>query len=111
MKRFRARATVVLLATLAALVAALTAPLSASAVGIHLQEANGTHHYRVGAPDLSLFAPVVETVDGRTLTLVDQGSHQVKIRFNANTTLCVAGANNGADVVIHPGNANPTVST
>lgn len=101
------RPIMVLLGALIALIAALAVP--ANAAGNRLQETSGS--FDVGAPDLSEFAPVVETADGRAITLVPAGTHQVKIRFDANTTLCVAGANNGLDVTVHLCDANAIVWT
>jgi hypothetical protein len=97
-----ARAVMVLLATLAVPVAVFAAPLPASAVGNHLCETSG--NYCVGAPSLALYAPVVETISGRDIHLISLGNNQFDIELNAAPGECVAAANNGTDVVIHPCN-------
>jgi hypothetical protein len=95
------RAVMVLLATLAAVFAA---PLPASAAANHLCETNG--NFCVGAPSLATFAPVVETLSGRNITLIflgndAQGIPQFEIQLDAAPSECVAGADNGIDVVLH----------
>ncbi len=76
-------------------------PAAASArVGLHLCESFGS--YCVGAPTVHLDDPVVET-GGRLFNFIPAGSG-VEIQFVDNTSLCVAAANNGHDVVQHPCN-------
>lgn len=82
------------------LIASPAASASASA-GLHLCETFGP--YCVGAPTVGLDDPVVETVNGRLFNFVLAGSGE-EIQFVADTSLCVAAANNGHDVVQHPCN-------
>ncbi len=110
MSRKIIRAAMVLFAALAVPATVLAAPLPASAANDRLLESYGS--YYVGAPDLSLYQPVMETSSGRYITLVDampDPQVDLKIRFNADTSMCVAGANNGTDVVIHPCDGNYVV--
>lgn len=85
----------------------LAAPMLASAATIHVCEAGG-HHYCIGAPHLALGKPVVESVSGRSLDLIDFGKYW-EIRFDANRRLCVAAANNGFLAVIHACNGGSGV--
>lgn len=93
----------------ALLVAAMTVPgllLAASPgasarVGQHLCETFGS--FCVGGSAVGLDNPVVETTDGRLLNFNSAGSG-VEMQLVANASLCVAAANNGHDVVMHPCN-------
>jgi hypothetical protein len=101
MRRKIIRTALVLAAMLSAL---FIAPLPASAANNHLKETSGS--YDVGAPSLAPDAAVVETSSGRDVNLitVPTGADDVYIKFSTDTSKCVAGANNGVDVVIHPCN-------
>ena len=98
MGRKRTRAVMALLTALVVPVAVFAAAPPASANGNHLCETSG--NYCVGAPTLALYAPVVETVSGRDLGTIPLGNNQFELVFLANTTFCVAAANNGIDVVV-----------
>jgi hypothetical protein len=102
MSRRFIRTAFILAATLTASAVMFAAPLPASAANNHLKETSGS--YRVGAPNLALYAPVVETTSGRDVNLITAptGADDVYIKFSADTSLCVAAANNSSDVVIHP---------
>jgi hypothetical protein len=100
MSRKIIRTALVLAAALTVTAVMFAAPLPANAANNHLKETNGA--YRVGAPSLTNYDPVVETVDGRNLNIIIQSGDDVKIKFSTDTSKCVAGANNGTDVVIHP---------
>lgn len=92
----------VLLATAAAqaLLFAASPPASASPLFTgHIRETFGS--YSVGAPSIALYDPVMETTSGRVIDIVAAGNYR-KLEFDADTTKCVAAANNGADVVVHP---------
>ncbi|HEX5115270.1 MAG TPA: hypothetical protein VFW65_08735 [Pseudonocardiaceae bacterium] len=98
----RPRTIVALLAALIIPIMAFAAP--ANAAGTHLMESSGS--FRIGAPDLSDFAPVVETTAGRDLQIVGAGTGtagQVKIEFTGTTgpDLCVAASDSGVTVVVH----------
>jgi hypothetical protein len=71
----------------------------ANAAGCHLKESIGD--FRVGAPDLSDFAPAVETGDGRVVHFVDVQTGQVKIEFDAGPGLCVAASDSGVRAMVH----------
>jgi hypothetical protein len=102
MSRKITRTALVLVAMLTVPAVLFAAPLPASAQGDHLVETFG--NYFVGAPSLALYAPVVETSSGRSINIHSNGDGGYEIVFNYDTSKCVAGANNGADVVIHPCN-------
>jgi hypothetical protein len=87
---------------LAVPVTVLAAPSPASADdNFHWCEANGS--YCIGAPDLSEYAPVMETATGRDIytNLVSPNDGGFELSFAAKQSLCVAAANNAKDVVIH----------
>lgn len=79
----------------------LAASPASAASNVHLTEVFGA--YRVGAPNIGLDDPVTETIDGRDLNIFSSGSG-VEIQFRADTSLCVAAANDGIRVVQHPCN-------
>jgi hypothetical protein len=67
--------------------------------------------YRIGAPSLNLYDPVVETLGGRQLLLDNTTGFNYKFRFKADTSKCVA-ANNAGDLsVIHPCDGSGVVWT
>ncbi len=113
MIRKAVRAATVLFAALAVPTTVLAAPPPASAAPTNDRLLESYGSYYVGAPDLSLYQPVMETSSGRYLHLIDSMPDpqvDLKIVFNAdNSTKCVAGANNGTDVVIHPCDGNYVV--
>jgi hypothetical protein len=76
-------------------------------VGLHLCETSGSH-YCVGAPTVHLDDPVVEAIHGRLLNFNPAGSG-TELQLVADTSLCVAAANNGQDVVQHPCNGGAGV--
>ena len=76
-------------------------PAASARVGGHLCETFGS--FCVGAPTVGLDDPVVETADGRLLNIFPAGSGE-ELQLVDNTSLCVAAANNGSDVVMHPCN-------
>lgn len=94
------------------LVAALVVPglvLATSSPALASQRIKETYSpWYVGAPSLSLYDPVVETSSGRDFNINPAGNGY-EFQFTADTTKCVAAANNGVDVVIHPCNGNGTV--
>jgi hypothetical protein len=106
-RRIVVRSLLLAAAALAIPAALFATPITASADGPgHICETFGS--YCVGAPTLNRFDPVVEKLSGR---LIDRdvipnetvGGHpKVKLRFNADSTKCVAAANSGNGVVIHP---------
>ncbi|HEY3957634.1 MAG TPA: hypothetical protein VGM53_30060 [Streptosporangiaceae bacterium] len=78
---------------------AVSTPASAADSSV-ICESSG-NHYCIGAPNLVLYDPVVETVSGRYIN--DQAEDGgVRLQLNAATSLCVAAANDGVDVVLHP---------
>ena len=84
---------------LAVPLAVFGAPLAANAAGNHLCETSG--NYCVGAPSATNDAAVVETATGRDITLLFLGNAQYELQLTNATSLCVAAANNGVDVVLH----------
>lgn len=87
----------------------LFAASSASAspdVGLHLCETFGS--FCVGAPTVHLDDPIDETASGRLLNFISAGGGE-ELQLVANTSLCVAAANNGQDVVQHPCNGGAGV--
>ena len=78
----------------------LTASPASATGSTFICEAFG--HYCVGAPSLALFDPVVETTGGRDIFVLSLGGTSYLLEFNADRSKCVAGANNGVDVTIHP---------
>lgn len=66
----------------------------------HLKETNST--YRLGAPDLSLYAPVKETSSGQYLFLTKVSQYHYKIHFLYAGSDCVAAADNDDTVDIKP---------
>jgi hypothetical protein len=80
-----------------ALVVTVAAP--ASAAPSHVCETSGD--FCLGAPSLVIDAPVRATVSGRDVVLRGVGNNQVEIILSADTSECVAAANNRMDVVLH----------
>jgi hypothetical protein len=56
----------------------------------------------IGAPNLALYSPLIETTSGRNLTVSPLRDGTYIISIDAVPGECVAAANNGMDVVIHP---------
>jgi hypothetical protein len=83
-------------------------PAASARVGLHLCETFG-HNYCVGAPTINLYDPVIETTGGRLLNFIPSSGGGEKIAFSADITKCVAAANNGHDVVVHPCDGSGTV--
>jgi hypothetical protein len=78
-------------------------PASAQAVGPwYVREAYSS--YRISAPNLALYEPVVEQTGGRYIDFLPTGpAGHYKLAFNAvNDDRCVAAANNGSTVDIKP---------
>jgi hypothetical protein len=71
-------------------------PASASGPAL-VCESHGA--YCIGAPTLNLYDPVKEG-SGRTINVQNVSGNSYLLEFNSSK--CVAGANNGTDVVIHP---------
>lgn len=117
MVRARVRASASLLAVLSVPVMLLAAPLPASAAGRHLCETYG--NYCVGADNLNLYTAVVEkpksSGGGRNIIDTPLGRlfyneyPEYLLQFADDATKCVAAANNGYDVVIHPCNGGSGV--
>jgi len=65
----------------------------------HIFETFGS--FGIGAPALRYLDPVVETTSGRRMVIVPDGEadHGVKVEFAGDTSLCVAVAGNGVDIV------------
>ncbi len=101
MSRKFIRTALVLAATLTIPAVMFVAPLPASAANNHVCETNGS--YCVGAPNLTLYAAVVETTTGRDINIdsASTGARDFYLKFSADTRLCVAAADNSSDVVIH----------
>lgn len=59
------------------------------------------NHYCIGAPTLGLYDQVKETPTGRDINILPVPGGKVELQFAAHTSLCVAVANNGIDVVQH----------
>ena len=96
------RMVLVLLATAAVQASLLAVSPPASAAPLftgHIYETSG--RYRVGAPSLDLYKSVVETRDGRVIEIVDAGGGYRKLRFQADTTKCVAASDSDKYVVVH----------
>src|SRR5436309_695026 len=70
---------------------ASAAPLFAG----HIYETYG--RYRVGAPSLAPYQPVVEARDGRVIDIAAAGNYR-KLEFDADRSKCVAAADNGTDL-------------
>jgi hypothetical protein len=67
----------------------------------YLQETYSS--YRVGAPNVSAYDPVQETLGGREIYLGTTGTaYHYKIPFLRDTSLCVAAANNEDTVDLKP---------
>jgi hypothetical protein len=66
----------------------------------HLKETNS--FYRLGAPDLSFYAPVKETASGQYLFLTKVSTYHYEIHFLYAAKDCVAAADNGDTVDIKP---------
>jgi hypothetical protein len=89
------------------LVLATSSPASAQ-LSFHWCETNGS--YCLGAPNLVLYDPVVETSGGRLFYTPSSGSsNNFKLEFVGDTTQCVAASNSGDAVVIHPCNGSGVV--
>lgn len=77
----------------------------AMAEGSQVCEKNG-NMYCIGAPNLAMYAPVIETVRGRNLTVSPLNgtlnTYLISIDAAPEHDECVAATNNGTDVVIHP---------
>jgi hypothetical protein len=83
------------------LLLAAAPPASATTTGpYYLKESFAS--YRVGAPSLSPYDPVKETLGGREIYFDETTFAHYKIRFKADTSKCVAAANNGDTVDIKP---------
>jgi hypothetical protein len=101
------RGLVPLLAVLIGLMLPASAPLSVSAADLHLCESFG-NQFCAGSTDLELFTAVTErNPPGRVIVADRQGSetfdnHPVYLlRFNADTSKCIASADDHFVVVIH----------
>jgi hypothetical protein len=97
-KPVRALVVVAMLVPASALIAS---PPASALASVHVCETFGA--FCVGAPNLGLDDPVVETTSGRDLNIISSGSGVI-LQFAASSSLCVAAANNGSDVVQHPCN-------
>jgi len=89
------------LVVLAASALALMAAVPANAAPSHLCETAVNNTLCVGAPNLAVDSPVLETASGRDLVLFPEGNNQFEIKLVADQSECVAGANNQTDVVLH----------
>lgn len=101
------RAATVALAALAIPAAILAAPLPASASSSRLCETSGA--YCIGSANLNLYTAVTESNPGRNIVAEPQGGMfeglpTYLLAFSADPSKCVAAANNGVDVSIHPCN-------
>jgi hypothetical protein len=94
------RTATVLLATLAVPAVVLAAPLPASAVNSgSLCEANGPQ-FCLNTANFNPYTPVTESGSGaRTINAVPSGSNYL-LKFNGDTSKCVAGTNNHLAVVV-----------
>jgi hypothetical protein len=104
MIRARALRVALLLAAVALPAGLFAAPADAASGAFLLHEANGS--FAVGAPNLTVDSPVVETASGRQLFFPfvqtgPNGNPEVELQLKADTTECVAAAANRVDVVLH----------
>jgi hypothetical protein len=83
-------------------------PASASGVAL-ICESYSSHGYCIGAPNLGLYDPVVETINGRFIDVQSQGGNKYLLAFQAAPSLCIAAANNDYLAVIHPCNGGAGV--
>ena len=83
------------------LLLAAAPPASASGAAL-ICETNGS--YCVGDPNrsLPLYDPVKEMLAGRIIDVNSQGGVSYKLAFDDDPSKCVAAANSGLTVVIHP---------
>ena len=105
-KIFRVSAGSAAIAVLGLLLAA--PPASASGVAL-ICESYSSHGYCIGAPNLSLYDPVVETINGRYIDVQSLGGNSYLLAFQAAPSLCLAAANNDYLAVMHPCNGGAGV--
>ena len=84
----------------------VASPAASARTGLQIKETFGS--YYIGAPTVALDDPVVETTGSRSFNILSAGGGE-EFQFVANTSLCVAAANNGVDVVMHPCNGGSGV--
>ena len=102
-KSLRVFSIVAMAITVSGLVLTAAPPAGATTYGpFYLRETYSS--YRVNAPSLNLYDPVQETLgDGRLIYLGSTGTaDHYKISFMADTTKCIAAADNGSDVDVKP---------